>query len=182
MACHLAKSLPSYNFFMAYKDTFELEFIIRNIKFNLDFEDGYFDDNEEKELSEYVESLSREICIDKSYVDCSLNKRTSTFMTEIGWNSLKSVLVDTDYCRFLPTKNHASLVDSLCMMARCYMYECLALKTDNYEHINVMIDPDCTFDIVICKDNSNDWKKYLGKWQTWKYDLSGNYIDQDKCK
>ena len=111
--------------------------------------------------------------IDKSYVECDLNKRKSTFIIEDGWNSLRDTLLDTNYGMYLHPSSHNVLVEAFMLMARCYLYECLALKTEHITHVNITIK-DEPFDVIVCKDTSNDWKNYAGRWQTWKFDENGN--------
>ena len=156
-------------------NTFELEFIIIGAKFNVEFEEGFFDKDEQKDIKEYIESLSNVISIDKSYVECNLNARKSTFMIEDGWNSLRDMLIDTEYGKYLHPNNYETLIEAFSVMAQCYLYECLSLKTEYISHINISIKNE-PFDVVICKDKSNDWKSYKGKWQDWKFDDDGYYI------
>lgn len=164
---------------MENNSAFELEFIIKNIELNVEFEDGFFDDDEKKDIIEYIDSLSKEICVDKSYVDCKANKRTSTFLLEEGWNSLKDFMVDTDYCRYVTVQHQPVLVETFATFAKCYMYECLALKTEQFQHVIINVDPNCNFDVIVCKDQSNDWKNYKGKWQTWNYDENDKNVNKD---
>ena len=155
-------------------NAFELSFIITGMKFDVEFEDDVFTDEEKKDLLSYIESMSREIAIDKTYVECNENKRASTFMIESGWNALRDTLIDSEYCRYLHPSGHSTIVDAFVTMARCYMYECVALKTENISSISIQarLEP---FDVIVCKDTSNDWKKYPGKWQNWKFDENGKF-------
>ena len=159
-------------------NTFELEFIIIGAKFNVEFEDGFFDEDEKHEMIEYIDAISKKIFIDRSYVECKGNNRKSVFMLEDGWNSLRDMLIDTDYGKYLHLKNHETLIEALSVMANCYLYECISLKTEHISHISISIKPE-PFDVIICKDRSNDWKNYKGEWQNWKFDDNGNFLS---CK
>ena len=156
-------------------NSFELEFIIIGIKINVSFEDGFFDEDEQHKIKEYAENLSKCIYVDRSYVESKSNKRNSTFMLEDGWNALRDTLIDTEYGKYLHPKNYESFIEAMVVMAQCYLYECLALHTENISHINISISNE-PFDVIICKDKSNDWKNYAGKWQDWEFDDNGYYI------
>ena len=161
---------------------FELEFVITGIKASIEFEDGYFDEDKQKDISEYVKSMSKEMCIDKSYVECSNNKHADTFLVETGWDTLRDLLIDSGYGRYLHKESVASLVEAFVVMAKCYLYECVMIKyQDAAEHINISI-ANAPFDVTICKDTSNSWKSYIGKWQSWNFDDNGNYVPQHKSK
>lgn len=160
-------------------NSFELEFVIIGAKFNVEFEDGFFDEEEQEDIKSFIDSLSKNIPIDRSYVECKQNNRTSTFMIEDGWNSLRDMLIDTEYGKYLHPKNYEMLIEAFSIMAKCYLYECLSLKTEHISHIDISIS-DQPFDVIICKDKSNDWQNYKGKWQNWKFDENGYYIGNKK--
>lgn len=161
-------------------NSFELMFIFKNVKFNVGFEDGFFDNDEKDEIRNIVKSLSDNIVVDKTYVDCCENLRKSVFMIEDGWNSLHDMLIDTEYGKYLHPNSHLLLVDAFSTIARCYMYECISAYTDKCSHISITIDNKQDFDVIICKDKSNEWKKYPGKWQDWEFDKDGKIIKQTK--
>ena len=154
----------------------ELEFIIKNVSFDVAFEEGYFDHDEETEILDFISAMSKEMCIDKSYVECYGNKRKSTFLVEDGWNTLKDVILDSEYCKYLGQGANESLVEAFSTIARCYIYDCVSSITDKFQHIMITINPNCVFDVIICKDVSHDWKKYAGKWQDWEFDDEGKPI------
>ena len=151
---------------------FEIEFIFIGAKINVSFEDGFFDDDEKKEIQEFVHSISKEIAIDKSYVECKQNKRKSTFLIEEGWNSLKDMLFDTEFGKYLDENNQNLLVDTYATIIKCYIYEYLSTEQYAVEHIGIEVDQSCKFIALICKDASNSWRNYPGKWQTWNFDSS----------
>ena len=162
---------------MAYnKSSVELEYIFIGMKFNVEFLAGVFTDEEENDIRDFIDKMSKTICIDKTYVECSQNKRKNTFMLESGWNSLKDFIIDSRYCKYMHNQSEEIIVDAFATMGRCYMYECLALKTDKFSNVNITVQNDSEFEVVICKDESNDYKKYLGKWQEWEYDDYGNFL------
>lgn len=155
--------------------SFELEYVIVGAKAVVSFEEGYFDEDEQHEIEEYVEKLSKRIYIDRSYVDSKQNKRTSTFMVEDGWNAMRDALLDSEYGKYLHPNNYPRFIEAMVIMAQCYLYECLTLNGYDISHINISIDNE-PFDVIICKDRSNDWKNYAGKWQDWEFDENGHYV------
>jgi hypothetical protein len=67
------------------------------------------------------------------------------------------------------------------MMGKCYVYECLSLYYD-FEHIQVDVDLQHDFDVVITQENPNVWKMYPGKWQTWSNDVLSHKTRKRKDK
>lgn len=155
----------------------ELEYIFVGVKFIVEFsEECEFSEEETKKIRDFVTKMSKSICIDKSYVECIENKRKSTFMLETGWNALKDVILDTNYCKNSFEHANAVIIDAFVTMVRCYMYECLAQVTDKSSYVNILVDGNCEFDVIVCKDTSMDYKKYFGKWQDWEFDDNGKFL------
>ena len=148
----------------------------------VEFEDGFFDEHETKEILDIVENLSHEMFIDKSYVECSENLRKSTFMLKSGWESLCNIMLKTNFGKNMHPKTQESVVDAFSTIACCYIYECLSCYShikDKISHVTICVDQNCDFEVVVCIDKSNDWKKYLGKWQQWEFDNEGHFLSSN---
>lgn len=156
----------------------ELEYIFIGMKFNIEFEEDIFTEDEQKDLKTHVEAMSKKIFIDKSYVEYCGNTRKDVFMLESGWNALKDLLIDSKYGQYLHEMPHAPevVIDAFATMGRCYMYECLAKVTDKTQSINLSLDSKCTFDVILCKDMTHDQKHYIGQWQDWEFDDKGHFL------
>ena len=156
----------------------ELEYIFIGMKFDVEFEDEVFTEDEKAEIKAHVEAMSKKIFIDKSYVEYNGNTRKDVFMLETGWNALKDLLIDSKYGQHLNSMPHAPevVIDAFATMGRCYMYECIAKITDKTQSINISLSPKCTFDVVLCKDMTNDQKHYIGRWQDWEFDDNGHFL------
>lgn len=152
---------------------FELEFVFIGMKFNVTFEEGFFEEKEQKEILDFVEQMSREIHVDSSYVEKKGTKFKSTFMIDDGWTQLNEVILDSKFCQYLHPKSQETIIDAFCTMGKCYIYECLALFYD-FQHILVEVDPKHDFEVAFLKDMSNAWNHCKGKWQTWKDDVWKN--------
>lgn len=161
-------------------NAFELMFLFYDVNFQVEFEDGYFSDDEKTEILEFVDAMSKSISIDKSYVECASNKRSDVFMIESGWNALRELILDSECCKYLNQTAQASLVEAFTTMLRCYMYECVSKMCDKFDHIAIGIDNKNVFDVVICKDKSNSWNKYPGRWQDWNLDEDGHFCNGSK--
>lgn len=153
----------------------ELEYVMKNVKFNVEFDSEIFDENQQKELRDYIDVMSKVIPIDKTYVEFKGNDRKSTFMLEEGWNQLKHDIVLSNFCKNISVKDTKGMADAFAVIARCYMYECLLLKTKNIEHINCTVLEDQEFELVICKDVGREFENYPGPWQNWEFDDNGNF-------
>lgn len=149
---------------------FDICYVIVGMKFNAVFEEGFYDEDDQKSILELIDVMSEEMYIDSSYVDKKDSKYKSSFMLDDGWTSLCDVVNDSKFCKYLHPKSQETLVDAFCMMGKCYMYECMSLYYD-VQHIQLEVDPEHDFEVVFLKDTTHAWKHYPGKWQTWKDDI-----------
>lgn len=162
---------------MAYREnSMELEYVLLGMKFDVEFLEDAFTDEEKNELTCFIDNVSKAIWIDKSYVECKENKRKSVFIVESGWDSLRKLILDTKFCKYTGGNVEDVLIDAFTIMGRCYVYECLSSKTDKFTSINVTVKEDCEFEVIVCKDVANDYKRYLGRWQDWEFDDYGNFL------
>lgn len=145
-------------------EDFELSFVISGADVKLEFEDGFFNDEEEKELSSRASELSQKVFIDRSNVACKLNKHSKKFLLEEGWNFLHDVLVDTKYGKYMALENQKYIAQTLDVMICCYVMSELEAFTDKIEHIALSIDESSVLEVLICKDTSNEWSSYRGSW------------------
>ena len=150
--------------------SFDICYVIIGMKFTVAFEEGFYDDAEQKKIIEFINFMSREMHIDSSYVDKEGTKYKTTFMLNDGWTSLCDIVKDSRYCAYLHPRSQETLVDAFCMMGKCYIYECLNLFYD-VQHMQVEVDASQDFEVAFLKDTPNAWKHYPGKWQTWKDDV-----------
>ena len=161
------------------RNTVDLEYIFIGMKFDVEFQENVFTEDEERDIRNYIDEMSREIYIDKTYVECKENLRKSTFMIESGWNALQDLMLDSKYCKYLDAAGIYTVIDAFSTMGRCYMYECLALKTEYFQNIAITLKKDCVFDVIICKDIAHDSRRYVGRWQDWKFDSTGKFVPPD---
>ena len=154
----------------------ELEYIFLGMRFNIEFLDDTFSDDEKTDIVNYVNAMSKNIYVDKSYVECYENKRKATFMRESGWNALRDSIIDSRFCKYSFSNSEEIIADAFATIGKYYIYDCLAKKTDRLNAINVTVDPECEFDVIVCKDVSHDYANYIGQWQDWEFDENGTFI------
>lgn len=162
-----------YNIFMKYDKSIEIQYIIKNLEFDIQFDNDFFSNKDKKQIKNTLDMITKTIYIDKSYVESSKNKHNNTFLVENGWELLKQTIIESEFGIKLSKSNQEMLVETISTMAKCYVY---SLLINYYEHdypnINeyIHISPSLTskFDVIICKDTSNEWKSYKGDWTQWE--------------
>jgi len=115
-----------------------------------------------------LRTLTKEVWIDRTYVEFDGTKFEKTFLLEEGWNALRDLVVDTDFGKKC-TKRQSNMMDhAFRSMLPGYfemIFEDLGWDVDNIEF---EIVEDAPIDVEYVKDTAEDWKRYPGKWQTWK--------------
>ena len=125
--------------------------------------------DEAAKLQEIVTSLSREIAIDKSYVDFPENKSQKTFIHQEAWDSVCALALVEHYVKTpkLSKSQKALLQDSYQLMAICYVEQCLDDLGYDTAAMCLTLSEGSKYKYEIRIDTAHAWKDYIGPWQTW---------------
>ena len=126
-------------------------------------------EEEQEEIKNAVKHLSREMWIDKSYVEFKENKHEDTFMLEDGWNELCALVIQTKCGQNATKQQNAMMQESFNLMILCYAY--LFLENLGYDTDDIVLEiaPNGKYMIEYEEDTIQEWKHYPGKWQTWDW-------------
>lgn len=122
--------------------------------------------DEAEKIEQAIKFASKEICIDKTYVDFIGTKYDKTFITEDGWKGLCEILDLTDFGKDVDKKLNDAINESYREMIVQYLY--LFIADLGYDPAKVVIDmpKKSKFMTTIQYDTHVD--TYPGKWQTWE--------------
>lgn len=120
-----------------------------------------------KQIRQILSTLTREITIDKSYVDFKDNRHDKVFMTEYGWNALCKLAIDTR--RKATQKQNDTKIESYSMIILSYLYQALEDFGYDTDEIYLEVAEDSYFMVEFEYDETSAWKSYPGKWQSWKW-------------
>ena len=140
----------------------ELQYTIEGLEYDVVFTTNIFDDDMKNDIINVVNSLSKSIYIDKSYVSTKSNKYENVFLTEDGWISFTQMMFMTTFTKKLKNKEKRLVVNTFLQMAECYLYSSLISYFD-FEYINIvdhieLVPKDSVeFSVVISKDNAMEW-------------------------
>ena len=149
------------------KPRIDLIFHFIDPKVEVELEDGWFDDESEKELMDLIDDLKKSIWIDKTYVGFEESKYSDAFLTEDGWKHLCELIVISGFCKFLPTVGQEKLAEAYSIMVVCYLYGEIVKRGWDHEHIKITVseDEDIEAEIYIDETPNDAWKDYRGTWQ-----------------
>ena len=120
-------------------------------------------------MKNIIKSASREIHIDKSYVDYPETKYKKTFITNDGWNLLIKMIVDSDYNKNLSVVDYTFVMEAYNLIICCYLYQFL-IDVDcpiDLDDIHLELKDKSKFLIKIEEDTYKEWQRYPGDWRTW---------------
>lgn len=129
--------------------------------------DEIYSANDCKQIRQILSTLTREITIDKSYVDFKDNKYDKVFITEDGWNALCKLTIDTK--RKATQKQNDLKIESYAMIILSYLYQALEDFGYDTDEIYLEVVEDRYFMVEFEYDKTSAWKSYPGKWQSWKW-------------
>ena len=149
------------------KDRIDLVFHFIDPKVEIELEDGFFDENSEKELVNLINDLKESIWIDKTYVGFEKTKYSDVFLTEDGWKHLCELIVISGFGRFLPPAGQEQIAEAYSIMIICYLYGEIIKQGWNHEHIKITLsnDEDIDAEIYLDETPNDSWMNYRGTWQ-----------------
>lgn len=126
----------------------------------------YGPDDREKALG-ILKQISKEVWIDKTYVDFKGTRFEKTFLTEAGWNALRELVEDTGYGRRCSPEQKKLLDDTFRAMLPGYfemMFDDIGWNSDD---MAFEIPEGTEFTVEYYPDTAEEWRRYPGRWQTW---------------
>lgn len=149
------------------KDDFDLMFEFDNVKMFVIANPATYDDDDVAKIEELVNSMSRKIYIDKSYVDFPENKHQDVFLELEGWDNVCKLLKRTKYGKITTDSADSLLHEAFKMMVLTYMYD--VLEKFGYDIDDIALDVLNDFGIAVkfYIDIIQEWKYYPGPWQDW---------------
>ena len=123
-----------------------------------------FTEEDRRLISDYLGIASKEVCIDKTYVDFKGTKYRKTFMSEDGWDRLCEFVSQTDGKR-ISRAQKAELVDTYRVMIACYLYQ--LMQEMGYDQRGMYIEVGKQFAVKVEEDATREWERYPGDWRTW---------------
>lgn len=150
------------------KQDCQIQYLFKNVKFSVDVDEDIYDDNDKKEISRIVNGVSKEICIDKSYVDFDENKHNDTFIELDGWNKLCKLVKKTKFGKNATPSQDEELDEAFKLLAYAYVYSILEKYGYDISCIQLSFKDNSSFRAIFLEDTVDEWKYYPGKWQDWK--------------
>lgn len=149
------------------KKRVDLIFHFIDPKVEIELEDGFFDEDSEKELVDLVNDLKKSIWIDKTYVGFDESKYSDVFLTVEGWKHLCELLVISMFGKLLPDAAQEQIVEAYTIMIICYLYGEIIKRGWDHEHIKITpkMDEDIDAEIYVDDTPNDSWKDYTGTWQ-----------------
>ena len=137
------------------------------------YNDEIYDLEQFNNIKFLINHMSKEIIIDKSYVEFKENKHEKVFIPEDGWNKLCELVYDQKFSKKIKNKNSKNTIDQeLQLIYKLLIKNYLYLVLDEFEYdinnIILLIKPNSYFIVKTEIDTIEAWKYYPGKWQTWK--------------
>ena len=128
--------------------------------------EGVNDEKLKEKVLLATKALSKEISIDKTYVDFPGSKYEKFLISEEDWKELCSLVVETQFGKKASKKQHERLVELYADLIIGYMILALDDLGLYDQGIFVYLEDSSKFMVEFHKNTiKND--KYPGKWQTW---------------
>lgn len=149
------------------EEKFELLFIFKYVCVNCEMNDE-LDEETQAQVNNALKLLTKEIHIDKSYVDFEGTKYKKTFLREDGWKELCDLVFKTKFGNKCKKDDNDRMLEAYRSIIVCYLYQALSDLGFDIENIYLEIADRSKFMVEFHKDVCEEWKTYVGPWQNWK--------------
>lgn len=148
------------------KDNFDIVFEFKNAEFFVTVDPDMYNDIDLAEIEYIVNHMSKDIWIDKSYVDFPENKHKDVFLGLDGWENVCKLVRRTKYGKLSPKLADGILFEAFQLMMTAYMYD--ILEKFDYDISGINLDVlNKGIETYFYKDGIQEWKHYPGPWQDW---------------
>lgn len=147
-------------------DSFDIDIVMEDVPIKCVVNGDVYSEQDANEIDDIISVFSREIRIDKTYVDFKGTKYEKTFLTEDGWNDFLKLIHKRIDKR--ESKKDAAVIAKTCgLIAVKYIETCISEYGYDVSEIKLSIPEKAEFKLTFAEP-SGEWKRYPGKWQTWK--------------
>jgi hypothetical protein len=108
---------------------------IIGLKFDIDINEEAYDQDKRREIREFVREMSKEIWIDKTYVDFKGTRWSDAFMVEEKWYEFVDLIWKTGFGKHADDEQLYEISHCLIIMASTLMY--IELRKYGYDLDNI---------------------------------------------
>lgn len=145
----------------------DIIFNFKDVEMSVVVDNAIYDEEEIKHIVDIVDIMSKNISIDKSYVDFPRNKHQDTFMNLEGWNDLCDTIIASGFTKYIRKMERNQLLAIYNEMISTYMYKILEIYEYDTEYIDLCIKEGTFYQVSYEIDTIHEWKYYKGSWKDW---------------
>jgi hypothetical protein len=144
-----------------------IEFVFKYACVSCSMNPEAFDDETQKKAYDSRTMITKEIHIDRTYVDSPKTMFENTFLTEEGWIALCQLVKDTNYGKKVNASQQEILSGAYKKMIICYVEQIFNDLDWDTENMVFSMADNAKF-MVEYYPGTNEYMTYPGRWQTWK--------------
>lgn len=169
---HYKKEDVKYNIYMSRrikrnKKSFltDLQFEIHYVDVDVEVDHEMYTDEEFQKIKHIIDTCSKHIYIDKTYVEFEDSLYEKVFLTEKGWMRMCELMAKTQFGNKCTKKQNDELIENYSLMALCYLY--MILKDYGYDCAGIYLEHKDKSTFMVQSFENHIIDNYTGKWQTW---------------
>lgn len=149
------------------EDFRDIVIVFKDVCMHCDISPWMYSEKDRESILYALQTASKEIHIDRTYVEFEGSKFEKTFMYEEGWDSLCRMLADNGYGKRATAEEKRIMEAAYRMMIECYME--FFFKDIGYDvsGMKFEVKKGTSFSVEYYPDKAKEWKTYPGAWQKW---------------
>lgn len=131
---------------------------ISNLKCIVDANPGEYSDDEVERIQGIVDTMSRDIWIDRTYVAFRGNRWKDAFINEDMWYKFAKAVIKTDFGMKGSCKTREFVEEGTLVIALTYLYDVVMKYGYSPEDIEISVKRRSTYRTAYAEDDRNDWR------------------------
>jgi len=131
---------------------------ISNLKCTVDANPGEYSDEERDRIQEIVDTMSRDIWIDRTYVAFRGNRWKDAFINEDMWYKFTKAVIRTDFGTKGGGETREFVDEGTLIIALTYLYDVVMKYGYSPEDIEISVKKRSTYRTAYAEDERNDWR------------------------
>ena len=126
-------------------------------KMNVEVNPMLYSNEDIEKIKNIVDTLSKEIIIDKTYVKFKGNHFKDAFLIEDKWYKFNKLVIETDFGRKAGKMLNDTICETLMAIALTYLYDCIAKYDYDPSEIEIGFIPKYRFRAEYEEDKRKNW-------------------------
>lgn len=130
---------------------------ILNLKCKVEVNEDVYSNEDKENIKNIINMMSKEIWIDKTYVDFKRNRWRDAFIVEKMWYEFCKLIIKTDFGKKGNKRDNDEIANNLLVLSLTYLYSIIEKYGYDTENIDIFFTKKTKFKCIYELDERTSW-------------------------